>query len=1028
MKPIRLECEAFGVFLEPTIIDFQTAGNSGLFLISGAIGSGKSTIFDALSFALFGKTISTREVSDLISTFSRNDAVETKVKLIFESFEQGIFSITRTLTKNSNNTHEKNALICSVSSNYTENSKVCEGTTTCTKAIERLTGYTYEEFKKVVIIPQGQFRDFLLSSHSERERLLSVMFGAEHFIDFTKSLKSIAVDRRKLAEQKMAEIAAIARPYSSAADIVILIEKIQVEIENLRANISTTNDEIETRREALEILRAKETNLAALADLEKKLRKHNHALPAIEKRKKQIERANNAFLLRPDAEHAKELARILTEKRKLLSNHILESASIDRHMMHADIALGKAQRFRNEIENLQAESIFISQKQPFLERLKQLLDEQATLTQRKKELKKELLEREHILEKCTQTLADIATMYDAVKAEAEKAEQAMQASETHIKQLRREESLRSQLHQTERLIAAQTTELQTLFSRMESARIIVETARKAFDDIDLAYRTIQAQLLSRSLRPGLACPVCGSVEHLELAHTKLFSEKNVTKSEYDLAYSTFIEMQHLYNLSVQNFSALSATRERTLARLSGLREHFPPEALSISFDTFRKNAQTYYTEFEQLKTKRDKFLHIVDTKKGAEEALSKAKNGLIELRFELENVSEQLEFLELNLSTSKNVSDVHPELFNSIEQLSYIQKTIIQHHDFISSAHDEYNSAKLAFDESLNVRNEMEADISELENEINELKHSLENRAQELGFQNIREGLQYVMEQSKIDELTSEITDWELEKARLELELQTTRTELNCNSSNDLQNAIRALAEVETSRDKDIERLGALQQQIVELQAKIDSMTELRVESDELWQQEIQARRIAEVADGKNPFHLKFASFVLSKMLDEIIKVANNKMNILFSGRYLLIRSEQPATGTRLAGLEIDVFDNFTNSRRSARTLSGGEMFLASLALSLAAADVAVLQTNGKRLRAMFIDEGFGSLDAESLEIVISVLKKLASEATEHGLLLGIISHVPSLQEAISPRLNVVKSPEGSHIEWFLAPKSTINF
>ncbi len=209
-----------------------------------------------------------------------------------------------------------------------------------------------------------------------------------------------------------------------------------------------------------------------------------------------------------------------------------------------------------------------------------------------------------------------------------------------------------------------------------------------------------------------------------------------------------------------------------------------------------------------------------------------------------------------------------------------------------------------------------------------------------------------------------------------------------------------------TRLDEQVRQLDFIRKQVMEAEKQLD---------------EIQKKAgnyldLADKANGKNRYNQKFQTFVLSVFLDEVTQLANERLKLMSQDRYELIRTEDISHGLRKAGLDLNVFDNYNGEERSVRTLSGGEMFITSLALALGLADVAMQYAGGLKIDAMFIDEGFGSLDSETLDLAVRTLMNLE----EDGRLVGIISHVEELKERIDTRLEVIKRQEGSRLKWHI--------
>jgi exonuclease SbcC len=232
------------------------------------------------------------------------------------------------------------------------------------------------------------------------------------------------------------------------------------------------------------------------------------------------------------------------------------------------------------------------------------------------------------------------------------------------------------------------------------------------------------------------------------------------------------------------------------------------------------------------------------------------------------------------------------------------------------------------------------------------------------------------------------------------------------NAEGNLEAKTQAVGEARQARDKALHRLAQFQKALEQLQSTLDRVKTLQAQSSEIEERYAVAGQLADVAKGKNPAKLDFERYVLGVMLDDVLQSSAQRLKTMSRGRYTLHRSLSLEDGRRVAGLDLDVMDHWTGISRSVSTLSGGEGFLAALALALGLADVIQSYTGGIHLEAVFIDEGFGSLDPEALEMAMRALEDLR----ESGRMVGLISHVGELKERIDTRLEVTRSRNGSSI------------
>ncbi|WML48906.1 SbcC/MukB-like Walker B domain-containing protein [Neobacillus sp. PS3-34] len=552
----------------------------------------------------------------------------------------------------------------------------------------------------------------------------------------------------------------------------------------------------------------------------------------------------------------------------------------------------------------------------------------------------------------------------------------------------------------------------------ETARL--NDAKALVEELEQKWRSGQASILASSLISGEACPVCGSEHHPTPAHTS---------SEF------FLDEADLKEAKAQ-----AATIEKL--KMNAESAFFEAKSASTSAE---KEAESKLHEITQL---RDGF---------KEEDLPNAKADILAKREGLSSqqaqLSQTIQLLEqVKVELEKRAVE-NAKVRDSIQQYSHqVNELTVSH----TQQQTNVDRMVVSIPENLRSIETFEREMSEAVKRQDDLKKSLEASQKALVESKERFGAEAARLEEAVklvkDRQTSLETERETFKSnmakqgfetyRLYEEAKKTEAELNR-----MENEIRSYREQLRSVSDQFEQLSLLLKEVKmpdlkqleeELQVLTNEVNHLEGEQRELFikkrdNQEIleKIKRLNEqmkameeryktvghlydISKGQNRFRISFERFVLASFLDDILQEANLRLQKMTSGRYRMLRKTDKAKGNVQSGLELLVFDQYTGQERHVKTLSGGESFKAALSLALGLADVVQNYAGGVSLETMFIDEGFGTLDPESLDQAIESLIDIQSS----GRLVGIISHVPELKERIDARLEVTADQAGSRTEF----------
>lgn len=1063
MKPLKLTISAFGPYAGLQEIDF-TALKEQIFVISGPTGSGKTTIFDAISYALFGEPSgSSRDRDSLRSDFAQAET-ETFVELQFE-LRGKVYKIKRSPQQEQKKLRGegytiRNAdaeLLMSDGSLITRISNVDE-------KINSLLGINKSQFKQIVMLPQGEFRKLLESDSNEREIIFRKIFGTEAFAEIQKRLENESKELYKCVHDIKTQIDTVIKHFD-CGDNEELEERrssqnvnIDLFIEGMKELSDNDNKELGLLNSQLEIITAKQGILKEEIAKGNEINKKFKDKELISKEYEEAFARTNEFKQKEiNLEFARKALQINEiDQQYLKSKH-------DNEIKVSELSNAK-QGLETNIKNYQ-----ISKDKFELEKKKEPI---------KKQYEAEMSLLNNMLPKIIQYDKSVKAS-EAVKAKnieiintLEKEQKNLELTKKSYKE--QEETLK-QLYITEsecikldKQISDNKKHLIDLDSinKLISSYIeqldLLEEKRTDFKEFDLrfvdfrnnleqledSYIRGQAGILAKTLKESVPCPVCGALEHPKPANVvdNIPSEeqlKNLKEQFSDLneqrtnKLSTISELTgniESKKLEINNklidieyiksnkINTLDDIEENGTESECGLADKNLDIFSKSSLDVIEKNiinkGKKLKAETISIKaTYKDK-LEFVNNKNQLEtiyketadkiDMLEKSINNL-----NLEKLSTSEEFARLSTATLSIEEEV-PEELRSIAKLNAKldekKKAIEKVEADIKKAESTFELAKETLS---NSEKEVAVKTSSLNENIEEsarLDKLLYEKLVEAGFKDYANFLEMKKSQSDIIILEKEINTYNQKLkslkdmfARLEdetkgltlkdIEELTSKYNLLIEEQKNLQNKQNVVYSRSTNNQKSLNQLNNYLLKIKSLEDKYRIVGDLN-----------------RVARGENAQRLTFERYVLAAYFDEIIIAANQRLQKMTGSRYLLKRKEDKSKGRAQQGLELEVFDNYTGKARHVKTLSGGEGFKASLSLALGLADIVQSYSGGISLDTLFVDEGFGSLDAESLDSAIQCLVDIQKT----GRLVGVISHVSELKERIKSILEICPNKEGS--------------
>lgn len=1021
MRPIKLTMQAFGAYAKKEVIDFEKLGTEQIFVISGKTGAGKSTIFDAISFAIFGKANTfDRESFSMRSHFATDKEI-TEVTLVFR-LKEHIYQISRIPQQeiakqrgNGTTTSPQKAELYELIGD--EMKLLASSVRDVNTKMEELIQLNVDQFRQILMIPQGEFRELLVSDSKEKEAILQRL---AHTLYYEK-VEKILWEKQKEAEvfviearKKVTELAELSLPDEDVAG------KTTAEISELQTKLvekeTTTLAEFEeelifNREQTSKVVEKVTLAKEQLLDWQN-LDLYTQEVASLEQEtdfyattQKQIEKAKRAGNLRSQD------ALCIRLKEQLQSAETNEQEITE-----------QANKVAIQFSTAKKQTEILAEQAGELEKNKRLLFQLEEMEPKLMELESTTVQKQCAeLEWKNQTdhLQQVITKQQVLTEQTKQAEERLaeinQAELANLEAMNKRTQLEILIEKNRELISKRTkmvawekqkqAEQQTLTQLLSQTETIEMMIRQE----EAKLKNEQAASLAEHLHDGNACPVCGSIEHPNLATF----EEAADLEKLEETRATFQAKQ----LAI-------STAEKAISQLDW------------QLNEWRDISELKLTELEENVTANTQTLN--DLTKEIEELQSKiAQKETLQTKIEtLKNNQSEIE-LEKN-NVAQHVESLHQQVQLAAGKLSYLEqaipaelrdKTIFdKQKKIVQTSIQNYEQQKEQVDAAYK---QAEKETTRLESTLTvATKTTLEaNKALQVQREVFKEAMKQNHFLSYEDYKQALMSDETLKIQEEKVSAFQKKRHLAISRQADLTEKLK------DKQKPNIDQLESImkekQQILAQLEEKTMRQRELvskRKELIENYQKSIQAVEQAEVnyadigllsdaARGKNARRITFERYILAMFLDTIINRANHRLSKMTSGRFELHRKIEKAKGNVQSGLELEVFDEYTGLTRHVKTLSGGESFKTSLALALSLAEVVQEMAGGISLETMFIDEGFGTLDPESLEVAVECLL----ETQENGRLVGIISHVPELKERISARLEVTATNHGSTTKFITA-------
>lgn len=1020
MKPISLTIEAFGPYRDSVTLDFNELQNHSMFLISGPTGAGKTSILDAMVYALYGEPSGEVRKTDAIrSDFAEPDRM-TRVDFSF-AIGDARYRVERlpkqmVAKKRGTGMREQNASATVYEMKDGEWKIIATSAAAIRDTVQRIIGFRKDQFLQVVLLPQGEFRKLLVASTSEREELLHTLFRTELYRRLQDALKAAYDDAKAGIEENVTKQNALLQSIPHDEDTPVLT------IEHVRDLLKHR----EPHRDALVIERDKAvTVVEQFNTLRNEWALYNQAQQSLAEATSKLD-----LVKAREAERAslREKVQFLTslmpsfELYKQVSDKQSVLKTLDTSLSEAENNVDSATQYESkcieahavleaQAENMQAKRTALAQ----MEQQSEKFNELAVLNKELSTLKSNLVTQDR--EKSEAALQAQHKLVDDLEAKLVADRQQLQGNSKALDSISRIQEQLSHLQRYSELVA-----------QKQKVQNDIDAKDKALATLDESVKNSKVQLerLEHLMAEGRAfelvhlvkdnepCPVCGSTEHPQLASKP---ELYPTKEEIE-------EARAIRDAELQKQASEIGQKETLALRLHELDQqvkdqvsHLKSSIEGFSEEAFASIQHDLLSEMEQLTSLRSDTEQLSNTIATNEDELSAAKDTLAKLETAHKELLDNLHNLEVQISTVQAKIDALSESLPTTD-LDAWHKEIESLASELTDYDEQVKVCKANLDSAREVLNAKRGRLETLFAQVQEETKNLDGFYQE-----------YVKSLQSIsvseDDFIDALGDYKaLDAFRTELhaldEAFSTAQAVYDAALKHAQSVIEPSDTVSDEvydtavekRDNLVGSLAAWDKETKHIETTLASLEELEKAMGEAREEITFLSRLNDLANGgEQGFkNVTFERYVLGAILDEVVYAANLRLQKMSRSRYSLERSDYTGGGRGKQGLDLAVMDAFTGQSRPANTLSGGETFLASMALALGLADVIQSYAGGIHMDTMFIDEGFGTLDPDTLELAMETLVQLQSS----GRLIGMISHVPELKTRIPAHLEVTRGDDGS--------------
>ena len=994
MKPIRLELKEFGPY-KNEIIEWDRIINEPIFLITGKTGSGKSTLFDAITYALYNKTTGGKDIASL-RTKTALDKDKTQVNFDFELSGKK-YRIERTLAYlkagNKNLTSGKVALM---QYNDEKLEVIATKEQEVKEKIEELIGLDDKQFCQIIILPQGKFKEFLLSKSSEKKETLRSLFNTYFYQKFVEQLQEQAKKLDSSHKQKEKELITRFEQFD--------IEEELTKFEYLKdENFEEILSIIQSQEETIKIEKKELLKLERSFSKEKEnfieLSKLNDKFSQLKSNKSELEELSGKEdyygKLRLEVEKLKELQK---SKDKIIEYSTLLNKQSQLRKFEKDLLID-TEKYKLDLENNKKLELELNAQKTDIEELrKETIDYKFFYNNLN-----ELNSAKTNIEIYSKSLEELTLKKETYK---ELDSSLKVAKESYLEDIEEKNILESSIGKLKLEVLKKEQDVEKLeeynnkLSEVNDKSVKLTIDKKQLEELEVEKKKLEqeVELLNKNkeqeilndfllkLHEGDDCPLCKQkIEHLPDIHDLAVVDESIEKS-----------LQKV-NKDIIQLETLIKKDEEEIGKISTFLKNLE--------DTINFKAKGELSQLEdELKAENIKLTDISKVTKTSEDKIKGLNREIGELSELFKNEDE--------------IKQNHLEAKNKIEQFEknvkieldvfadYYEKIQSQVEDFDNTCNALQNNSsellvrktKLETEQKNNKENLLEVS-KRIENIVDSFTNSKLNKY----YITLEMAEENIAELNNLENYESQINKFEDTKKIIVNSIEKLEEELKELNQPDLEEGQQKLKNIESQVNDFIEKVAILNTRLENNKKLYDKIHNEYINLLESSKEIREIIAFSDVVSGKTENRKSLETYVQGYYLDLILVAGTKRLLQMTNDRYRFVRRDEKSKGGGLQGLEIEIHDIYLNSTRIISSLSGGELFLASLALALGLAEVIQNESGGISLETIFIDEGFGSLDAETLDIALTTLIDLQS----YGRNIGIISHVSELKERIRPKVEV---------------------
>ena len=1001
MMPISLTLSAFGPYPDTITIDFESFQEDGLFLITGPTGSGKTMIFDAMIFALYGKTSGQIRQTDSLRCDHALNEIPTFVEFSFSLHQQN-YTIKRNpkyYLEGKKTPKQPSALL------ILPDGKMVEGIKEVNQKMISLLGVDDQQFKQICMIAQGEFTKLIMASSDEREKVLRELFHSETYQKLEEKLKvhlKVYQDKYDLLLNKRKDL----MQELQVEDHQEYLSKQTKLIASQQKEYDDLKKDLDQKKQQLQLYRLQNQRLIQLKDLKQQfqdLKKQENDYQKLNKTVDTLKKAQETnYLYISYIKQQKKLQTLKLNQEDFLKQLKKLEKDYQEKKVQAN-SLDYKQQTKEKLQNqIQETKQLINQIYQYqndyqnLQTLKQqyrMLDEEHKLFLKKKEKFENGLQRD---QERIQSEQQVQSKYELIK------QQYVRLNEQKVKVHQLSDYYDQILKLNEN-----KSDLQEDYTAVEKQ---VDHEKMQYNQMEKLYFRKQAGIFALQLKEDQPCPICGSLHH---PHPAQIEKEDITKEKLDQQAKKVKQQEHRLQDILQKILLSNQKKEmlvkqtKQLSSELNIQEELSKEIFIKELDHLSKDEKRMKKEYLELQ---DELKYIQKLKKSVALSLkdmSTYESKELKQAQSLENIQVQIHQLSGKLDDSLRQYEIG-EVNKNYQQ---VQKEYRQLSLEIETIQQDYEKVK-------NKYLEIKTKISSLNQQIiqeQEIYDELDNKYHTAldAFINEEEFLNLKTQINQISILEKKYQDYIISLKSLNEQIISLENEVKDSTYVDLSSLSETIKEVNQQlreKNDDLEKLKidySLKEKMIKDIQKINQQLE---KDEDTYQRYLD---LYNLASGKNNARVSIERYVLATYFENMLIYANVIMKQLSQGRYQLLRKDDAGKGRSQQGLELDVFDQESGNIRSIKTLSGGESFKAALSLALGLSRMVQDYAGGIELNTLFIDEGFGSLDSQSLDQAMNCLMELHHE----NKLIGIISHVSDLKDRIERQLVVERKQKQSVIQ-----------